>query len=119
MEWIKNRVNELIKKHNTYNPYEIAEAENIIVLFEPLGFIDGYYNKFKKQKFIHINEAFNDHKRLFTCCHELGHAILHPNSNTPFLHQYIFYKIDKLEYQANIFAMELIISDPRVKKMLE
>ena len=53
--FIKNTVFNLINKHNTNNPFEIASAENIIIIKEPLGSIYGYYNKKYRQQFIHIN----------------------------------------------------------------
>jgi hypothetical protein len=36
---IKGKVDSLVKKHKTNNPFEIASAENIIILLEPLGSI--------------------------------------------------------------------------------
>ena len=49
--------------------------------------------------------------KTFTCAHELGHAILHPNASTPFLRANTLYSIDKLEQEANSFATNLLISD--------
>lgn len=116
VEHIKKEVNKLIEKYNTNNPYEIARYENIIVTFEPLGTINGYYNKYVRQNFIHINSELNDCSKCLTCCHELGHIILHPNINTPFLRECTFFSTNKLEYQANIFAVELFVSDTDIKK---
>ena len=48
-------------KHHSQNPYEIARKENIIVVFEPLGKIYGYYNNVLGLKFIHINEDVSEH----------------------------------------------------------
>ncbi|MEW8956389.1 ImmA/IrrE family metallo-endopeptidase, partial [Clostridium sp.] len=48
--------------------------------------------------------------QIFTCGHELGHAILHEDSNTPFLRNNTFYSINKLERQANMFAAYLLIN---------
>lgn len=109
--YIKNTVAQLTEKHNTNNPFEIANAENIIILKEPLGNINGYYNKKYRQQFIHINCNIDESSQYTTCCHELGHAILHPDSNTPFLRNNTFYSVNKLEKQANLFAAELIIQD--------
>ena len=44
--YIRNEVNRLIKKHRTNDPFEIAKGENIIILYENLGGINGYYNSF-------------------------------------------------------------------------
>ena len=70
---IKLKANNLIKKHSTNNPFEIAAGENIIVTLELLGSISGFYNKYARQKFIHINTDMDEHNKLFTCCHEIRH----------------------------------------------
>lgn len=107
----KEKVKYLINKHKTRDPFEIAYGENIVVTFESLGSIKGYYNKYARQKFIHINNDLDERLQLFTCAHELGHAILHPDSSTPFLRSSTFQSISKLECQANVFAAELTIED--------
>ena len=53
---------------------------------------------------------------LFTCAHELGHALLHPNSNTKFLRHNTLLSIDKLEREANCFAIELLVSDEAIQE---
>lgn len=107
--FIINEVTKLKKKYGTNDPFEIAKAEKIIVLYEPLGSIRGYYNKYVRQKFIHINESLDETQRLVTCGHELGHAKIHPNANTPFFRNNTFYSVNKLERQANKFAGYLLI----------
>ena len=106
--FIIDEVNKLKKKYKTNNPFEIAEMKNIIVIFESLGTINGYYNKYARQKFIHINQDLDEVSQYVTCGHELGHAILHPGSNTPFFKKNTFYSINKLERQANQFAAYLL-----------
>lgn len=108
-DFIQKEVDRLVKKHKTNNPFEIASGENILVLVEPLGSINGYYNKFVRQKMIHINSDLSYTKQLFTCGHELGHSVLHTNANTPFLRDNTFYSINKLEREANIFVSTLLI----------
>lgn len=101
----------LIKKCETRNPFDIADSLNITIFFEELGSINGYYNKPLRMKQIHINQNLDYNERNFTCAHELGHALLHPNSSTPFLRKSTFLSVDKLEIEANKFAIELLISD--------
>lgn len=108
---INNTISRLVKRYGTSNPFELADAMNIAILYEELGTINGYYNKPLRMKQIHINCNLNDKMRKFTCAHELGHAILHPNANTPFLRTSTLFSIDKLEIEANSFAMNLLIPD--------
>lgn len=108
---IKKEVNQLIRKFGTNNPYDIARELNISVTFEELGSIYGYYNSPLRMKQIHINQNLPEHLKKFTCAHELGHAIMHPKSNTPFLKNNTFLSVQKMEIEANKFATELLISD--------
>ena len=108
---IRDIISKLIKKHGTSNPFELADALRIDVLYEELGTIRGYYNKPLRMKQIHINCELDEHMKNFTCAHELGHAILHPNASTPFLNSHTMLSVDKLEIEANIFATELLIPD--------
>lgn len=62
-------------------------------------------------KQIHINHDLSEHDQLFTCAHELGHAIMHPDANTPFLRKRTGLLISKMEIEANKFATELLIDD--------
>lgn len=107
--FIVDEVNKLKKKYRTNNPFEIAKGENIIILYERLGTIRGYYSKYARQKFIHINEDLDEVQKLVTCGHELGHARLHPNANTPMFRENTFYSINKMEKQANKFDAHLLI----------
>lgn len=104
----------IVKKHGTTNPFEIAKRKDIIVLFEDLGNTLGFYNTYKRFKFIHINNKINETTQKFVCAHELGHAVLHPKANTPFLRNQTFFSVDRLEIEANTFAVELLLTDEMI-----
>ena len=89
----------------------MAKAMGTIVLFEDLGSINGYYNKFLRIKQIHINSNLDPHWKRFTCAHELGHSIYHPDANTPFLRNRTLMSTNRLEIEANTFAMHFLISE--------
>lgn len=116
---LKDTILRLTKKYNTSDPFEIADALNISVYFEELGTINGYYNKPLRMKQIHINQNLNEQDAKFTCAHELGHAILHPNASTPFLRSKTFLSVDKLEIEANSFAVNLLISDETIIEIID
>ncbi|MCU4771699.1 ImmA/IrrE family metallo-endopeptidase [Bacillus cereus] len=111
---IKDYVMKIVKKHGTTNPFEIAKRKDIIVLFEDLGNTLGFYNTYKRFKFIHINNKINETTQQFVCAHELGHAVLHPKANTPFLRNQTFFSVDRLEIEANTFAVELLLTDEMI-----
>lgn len=94
---IKEIILHLTQKYNTSDPFELADALKIAVYYEDLGTINGYYNNPLRMKQIHINLSLNRHYAKFTCAHELGHAIIHPDASTPFLRSNTFLSVDRLE----------------------
>ncbi|HDX9587630.1 TPA: ImmA/IrrE family metallo-endopeptidase [Bacillus pseudomycoides] len=111
---IKEYVLKITQKHGTTNPFEIAKQKDIIVLYEDLGNTLGFYNTYKRIKFIHINNQINETLQHFVCAHELGHALLHPKANTPFLRNQTFFSVDRFEIEANTFAVELLLTDEMI-----
>lgn len=111
---IKEYAHKIVEKHTTTNPFEIAKRKNIIVLFEDLGNTLGFYNTYKRIKFIHINNRMDEITQRFVCAHELGHALLHPKANTPFLRNKTLFSVDRLEIEANTFAVELLLTDEMI-----
>lgn len=109
-------VESLCRKYDTRNPYELAACKSIHIIKLPLGGIKGYYSKVYQQKIIHINSDFSLEDQRFTCAHELGHCILHPNSNTPFLRANTLFPVGKYEKEANYFAIDLLYSDSDIEE---
>lgn len=83
-----------------------------------LALSGGYYNLILRQKQIHINCNLGGVQKQFTATHELGHAIMHPKSNTPFLLSNTYQSVDKMEIEANKFAVEFLISDDTLYEYL-
>lgn len=115
---IHDYVVQLCKLYSTTNPFDIAKQKNILIIKENLGTIRGYYNMPLRQKQIHLNENLNEFEMRFTCAHELGHALLHPKSNTPFLLSSTRLSVDKLEIEANSFAIEMLLPDDELSKLI-
>lgn len=108
-QYINLKVQELILKHETRDPFKIADELGIAVLFEELGDIYGYYHKVSRIPFIHINERLSYQDQVFTCFHELGHALLHPHENTPKLSKMSLCSEIRIEAEANYFATRFLI----------
>ncbi|MEK5521874.1 ImmA/IrrE family metallo-endopeptidase [Heyndrickxia sp. FSL W8-0423] len=110
--YIKQRVKKLIKKFKTNNPYDLANYLNINLLELNLHKdILGFYKYEKKTKWIVLNSNSNEDEKYFTCCHELGHGVLHARFNTPHLRRDTMFSISKFEREANLFAVELMLPD--------
>lgn len=108
---IKEKVEFLINKYGTNCPFQMAKMMGIQIQYENLGNILGYYSKHFRIPIIHINENTDEVKRRFICSHELGHAIIHSDINTSFLKKHTLLSSEKIEIEANTFAVELLLPD--------
>lgn len=106
---IKLRVNNLIKKHGTTNPFLLAAYLGIDILYLPLpDHIRGFLVRALRRKIIIINDMLSEEAVKIVICHELGHArlhigygyYLHPNST--------YYIPSRREKEANEFALFLL-----------
>lgn len=108
---IKAKVNKLVYKYKTRNPFEIVKGINVILVFYPLDGVRGFYQYFQRNNIIYIDEKLSDSDKLFVLAHELGHMMLHKKSNAIFMDTRTQFKTTKYEIEANKFAMELLIED--------
>jgi Zn-dependent peptidase ImmA (M78 family) len=110
LNWIEKEVNRLTEKYKTNCPFEISGLKNIHVVYWNLHQeIWGFYKYERRNRFIFINSNLSHDKKRFVCGHELGHALLHTKLNTPFLRRNTLYSIDKIEREANEFAVNLLL----------
>lgn len=103
-------IEKLVKKYETNDPFKIARKKGIIILY---GYFEdevyGFYNKYRRQKFIHLNADLETNKLFFVCRHELVHAVFHPDENAAHMTAKSFGSTSKLEAQANCGATYMTI----------
>jgi len=116
---IKEIVQTLIKENGASCPFKLSKIFKVGILYEDLGTMMGYYSRDYRFKFIHINQNLPSRMQRFVCAHELGHALLHPDVNTPFLSRCTLFSKSKVERQANIFAVELLMPDKLLQEYNE
>lgn len=113
---IKRIAEKLMRKYDTNNPFKLADELGIVVKYDDLGNTWGYFITYKRIKIIHINKNIDEWLQRYTCAHELGHSILHKGVPTPFLKKHTLFSIEKIERQANTFAVELLMPDDIISK---
>lgn len=102
----------LIEKHKTNDPFKLIKLLDIVILLEDLGLNTwGYYTNVCRIPSIHINKLISNFQQRYAAAHELGHHFLHKGISTPFLRANTLQSIDKIERQANQFAVELLMPD--------
>lgn len=112
-DYVKRVVMNLKRKYKTNCPYELAEYLNIVLIIEPLGKPLGMYNYINKNKVIWINSSITEDEIRYVLAHEIGHAVLHPKSSC-FFSSVKNINISKKEYEANLFAAELLINERNI-----
>lgn len=110
---ITGAVAEVIERVNSRDPFEICVELGIRIRYHELGSIKAYYFCQSRIKNIVINSSADENIQRVLCAHELGHAILHDE----IARDGAFHEITLLdattptEYEANLFAAELLICD--------
>ncbi len=100
-------VEDLKKKYKTSDPLELVDCLGITLIITSLGSISGMYKYIKRNKTIFLNNKLNEYERRFVLAHEISHAVMHTKSSCFFTNT-LNNKL-KMEYQANMFAAELLI----------
>ena len=113
---IKKKADYLARKYQTRNPFEILRGLNAILVFVPLVGTRAFYQYFQRNNIIYINENLSQHEQIFECAHEMGHMILHKKANAIFMDTRTYFNTNKFEFEADTFAMDLLISDDDLKE---
>lgn len=111
-QFIKNIILGIKEYYNTKDVYELIETLGITIIRKKLC------NNIKAKtlrniygdEFIFLSEDIKEYEEKFILAHELGHLILHKEVSCCY-YKNSFINKDKLEFEANYFAMELIFPD--------
>lgn len=121
---ISDEVKRIVRKYGEKEPLRLAKEMGIIVSFEPMGLYEGCCKGFfichRRKKHITINSDLPRELQRVVLAHELGHCVLHAKSGTmaAFHETTLFDSTDSQEYEANVFASELLLSDEDVLETL-
>ncbi len=117
--YIEKTVNHLINKYNTQNPFELLNCLGISTEFNSsLTDLKGFFAVVNNKKFVVINSNLPEESQRAVAAHELGHCCLHEHfaQNTGF-REFMLYDMEtKPEYEANLFAALLLISDENIEE---
>ena len=111
-EMLSNIGSSLVKRFGTRDPFQIAKALGIEVLYcEDFGSLKGMYRVIKRNRFIFLNKDLSDRMLRIVCAHELGHDQPHRRlAQANCRHEFMLYDMKtRPEYEANIVAAEILI----------
>ena len=111
----------LIKRHNTRDPFRLAQLLGCYVKFINTKKQKGFCKIYLNNSFIFINRNMSLQMQRMTCTHELGHLLLHKDALTKrdyLVEMEIFDITDQRELEANQFAANILIDDEELLELL-
>lgn len=120
--YIYNETEKLVKKFRTRDPFEILERMHIVV---------GETSRYQKLKgycfmscqtiYVRISSFLSEEEKKIVAAHELGHIILHRAQlkMAPMKDDTLYNMMDNTEYQANLFAADLLLEDSDIAEMAQ
>ena len=81
----------------------------------------GYYFMSCKTIYVMISSFLSEEEKMIVAAHELGHIILHRSQlkMAPMQDDTLYNMTDNTEYQANLFAADLLIDDEEIEDMVQ
>lgn len=119
--YIADVAERLVRKYDTRDPYEICDALDVRIRYKDLGTdIKAYYFYQSRIRNIVLNTRVSETIQRILIAHELGHDRLHQDIAMlkGFQEIELFDMAQPTEYEANIFAAELLIDDDELHDML-
>lgn len=123
-DFIFNQAEKLKAKYDEINPFKLARQMGINVLYAPMGksieSCKGFYLTHSRIRTMTINSDLSSEFQRIICSHELGHAVLHnKEAGVKAFHDFgLFDTASTFEYEANMFAAEILLEDEDVLERL-
>ena len=107
----------LVRRYRTRDPLELLDAMHVQVRFYyDLTHTKGFTRYFLRQYFVGINGNLPEYEQRIVAAHELGHIVLHAQElrTAPLFDTAVYDKRSSTEYEANLFAADLLLQDEEV-----
>ena len=113
IENIMRSVGRLVRQCETNDPFRIARETGAEIFFRDLGKLKGMYACIKRNRYIVVNQNMGAWLQKLVCAHELGHDQLHRElAVNRWMQEFMIYNMNQRpEYEANVFAAELLLRD--------
>lgn len=116
---IKVLADKIAKRHNTRDPFQIANDLGFIIVYAPLMEVRGFQQRILRRNLIYINSDLDEVQERLVCAHELGHYFLHRGTNRVFMDRSTNVVPQKDENEANKFSVDLIYSDDELLDFID
>lgn len=118
--YIYTQVEKIIKKYRTRDPFKILEHMHVIVSeVSTFKNLKGFCFISCQTMYIQISSWLSDEEKRIVAAHELGHLILHKNQlkAAPMTDNSLYNMKDNTEYEANLFAADLLLEDADIAEL--
>jgi len=122
IDYISEVVDDLVRKYDTRDPYRICKELDVKIRLKDLGKnIKAYYLYQSRVRSIVVNNRISEPMRRILVAHELGHDRLHKEiAMLKGFRETVFFSITQpIEYEANLFAAELLIDDDELTELID
>lgn len=112
---IRKNAADAVRQYGTRDPFTLAREMHIDLLVRELGTLKGFYKDVYGTPFIFLSRHLSRGEATLVCAHELGHHLLHRQfAAFGFEEVSVFSPASRREYEANLFAAELLLDTKEV-----
>lgn len=112
---IRKSAADAVRQYGTRDPFALAREMHIELLVRELGTLKGFYKDVYGTPFIFLSRHLSRGEATLVCAHELGHHLLHRQfAAFGFEEVSVFSPASRREYEANLFAAELLLDTKEV-----
>lgn len=112
---IRKSATDAVRQYGTRDPFTLAREMHIELLVRELGTLKGFYKDVYGTPFIFLSRHLSRGEATLVCAHELGHHLLHRQfAAFGFEEVSVFSPASRREYEANLFAAELLLDTKEV-----
>ena len=120
MGYVEKQVERLAAKYKTRDPFELLDCVNAIT-FETDKYtrLKGYCFLSCRSTYVAVNTYLPKEEKRMVAAHELGHITLHKNllKLAPMQDSVLYDMRTPCEYEANLFAANLLVCDSDVEQL--
>ncbi len=116
-QYIKDEVERVADKYGTRDPVAlIRQSGATLKLSDRYTTLKGYFFHSLRSNFIVVNSKLPRAERRIVAAHEFAHFMLHrEQAKTAPIHDTMMFSVNsRMEYEANLFCAELLITDGEV-----
>lgn len=122
MNYIYETTARIIKKYGTRDPLKLLMRLGTVIQ-ESYSFssLKGYCFYANRTYYVAVNGNLHENEKRIILAHEAGHIILHKErlKNSPLKELRIYDEASLMEYEANLFAADFLISDEDIEVLSE